>query len=45
MRQRKHLAKVVIHGGVILKWVFKKEVRKAWSGLSWLMPGKSGRLL
>jgi hypothetical protein len=34
---------VGINEGIILKWGLKKPVLGAWTGLIWLMTGKSAR--
>jgi hypothetical protein len=30
---------------IILKWIFKKSVERAWTGLFWLRTGASGGLV
>jgi hypothetical protein len=31
--------------GIILKWVFKREGMKVWTGVTWLRTGTGGALL
>jgi hypothetical protein len=40
-----HLKDVDLDGMIILKWVFKKSDREAWTGSIWLGIGTGGGLL
>jgi hypothetical protein len=45
LRERYNLGDLGIDGRLILKWIFKKWGGGLWTGLMWLMVGKSGGLL
>jgi hypothetical protein len=36
LRERDHLEEVGLHVRIILKWIFRKWERGAWTGLIWL---------
>jgi hypothetical protein len=44
-RERSHLEETGIDERILLKWIFKKWGRKAWTGLIWLMMGAGGGCL
>jgi hypothetical protein len=44
-KERRLLEYLGINERIILKWVSKKSVLGAWTGLIWLIKGKSDRLL
>jgi len=44
-RERDHLEKLGVEGGIILKWALKKWEGKAWTGLIWFRTGTGCRLL
>jgi hypothetical protein len=33
------------YGRIVLKWIFRKWVEKAWTGLIWLRRGTGGQIL
>ena len=43
--EKGHLEDISVDRRIILKWVFKKSVGTAWTGLTLLHIGISGRLL
>jgi hypothetical protein len=45
LREGVHLKDLVLHGSIILKWIFKEWEMGAWTGLIWLSMGRVGRLL
>jgi hypothetical protein len=42
---KRQLGRSSIDGSIILKWILKKSVGSAWTGLIWLMIGAIGTLL
>jgi hypothetical protein len=45
MNEREHKELLGINRKLILKYIFKKWNKEAWTGLIWLRIGKSGRPL
>jgi hypothetical protein len=45
LRDRDQLEDLGVDAKIILKWIFKKWDRVAWTGLSWLRIGTGGGLL
>jgi hypothetical protein len=40
LRERYHLEHPGIYGKIILRWIFRKLCRWAWTGLNWLRLGR-----
>jgi hypothetical protein len=45
LREKSHLEDLDVQGGIILKWIYKKWSREAWTELIWLRIGTGGRNL
>jgi hypothetical protein len=45
LKERDHLKHLRVDWRIILKWVFKKSVGRAYTGLIWLRIGASGGVL
>jgi hypothetical protein len=45
LRERDHLGDLGVDGMIILRWIFRKWVVGAWTGLIWLRIGTGGRRL
>jgi len=44
-RERDHCGDSGVDGTIILRWIFRKKVVRAWTGSSWLRIGTGGRHL
>ena len=41
LKEKDHLEALGVDMKIILKWIFKKSVERAWTGLLWLRTGAS----
>jgi hypothetical protein len=42
VKERDYLESLSLDGSIILKWIFKKWDKEAWTGLIWLRTGTGG---